>query len=71
MSNLAVTKQGLFLLLNFILLKLNVKELDISCGPHCYRIEDFKSYSRYKSMRAIMTSLHPMGLIVRIYVGDH
>ena len=25
----------------------------ISCGPHCYRTQDFKIYSHYKSMQAI------------------
>ena len=47
----------------------------ISYGPHEEKI--FKSCSHYKSMRAIilfprsMASLHPRGLIGRIYVGDH
>ena len=30
----------------------------ISCGPHCYRIEVFKSYSHYKSMRALDPHVH-------------
>ena len=46
----------------------------ISCGPHGYR-EDFLSFSHFKSMGAIDTpdiaSLHPWGLNVMIYVGDH
>ena len=46
----------------------------ISCGPHGFR-EDFLSFSHYKSTGANdhrgVAGLDPMGLIGRIYVGDH
>ena len=41
----------------------------ISCGPQCFREEDFLTIFHYKSMG--VANLHPRGLIGRIYVGDH
>ena len=47
----------------------------ISSGPHCFREEDFLSFSQYKSMRGNdprgVTSLGPRDLIGRINVRDH
>ena len=47
----------------------------ISSGPHSFKVEDFISFSHYKSRAANdpqgVASLGPMGLIGRIYVGDH
>ena len=47
----------------------------ISRRPHCFREEDFLSFSHYKSLGADdprgVASLDLRGLIGRIYVGDH
>ena len=47
----------------------------ISCVGLMLSEEDFKIFSRYKSMGANdprgMAGLHPRGLIGRNYVGDH
>ena len=47
----------------------------IRCGHHGFREKDFLSFSHYKSMgdndSRGMAGFDPMGLIGRIYVGDH
>ena len=47
----------------------------ISSGPHCFREEDFLSFSHYKSMGDNDTrgvaNLDLRGIVGRIYVGDH
>ena len=47
----------------------------VSCRHHGFRGEDFFNFFHYKSMGANdpqgVASLDPMGLIGRIYVGDH
>ena len=47
----------------------------ITSGPHGFREEDFLSFSHYKFMGANdrwgMANLDPLGVVGRIYVGDH